>query len=72
MYGGSVYAGAPYAGSGAVAVEPDFRAVAFRMRFGGGVYVDFEAAASLRDAGVHAFVVALPYPTPTLVDGRPT
>ena len=76
MYGGSAYAAVPYAGGSAATtpagpVLPGLGDAAYLL-VGGGVYIEQDFVAPLPQAGTHRYVVALVYPTPTLVDGRPT
>ena len=73
MYAGAAYAAAPYAGGAtASTAAADLDAAATRLRLGGGVYVEQDFTAPLPETNAHSYVVALVYPTPTLVDGRPT
>lgn len=73
MYAGSPYAGAPYAGGATTTtVTPDLSSQAPLLLIGGGVYVEADFIAPLPEVNAHRYVVALVYPTPTLVDGRPT
>lgn len=72
MYAGAAYAAAPYAGGATVTAAPDLDALAPLLLVGGGVYVEADFIAPLPEVNAHSYVVALVYPTPTLVNGRPT
>lgn len=73
MYGGTAYGSAAYAGSGSVEQAVEVGAAAFLMVVGGGEYVETTSpAVVLPSADVHRYVKVLVYPTPDLVDGRPT
>lgn len=82
MYAGSAYAAAPYAGGATTTTAPaDFDSAATRHRLGGGVYVESFPPVVLPNPPIpgapvqvdaHRYVVALVYPTPDLVAGRPT
>ena len=51
-----------YAGIGGLYAETD----------SGGIYIEADFIAPLPEVGAHRYVVALVYPTPDLVAGRPT
>ena len=74
MYAGAPYAGAPYAGgaSTTTTTTPDYASEAPLLLVADGVYVEQDFPAPLPAVGAHSYVVALVYPTPDLVAGRPT